>query len=124
MRLVICIASPWLVSVLFWIAFVACIDAPVPDTPPVARVVTSWDPLVCGDPHRVVVELEADDGEMVSASTPCAVGSLALDVPHLGSYGGRIYAWVLDGEPRIRSITPVRLTVDEPVVRWIVQTPR
>jgi hypothetical protein len=37
-------------------------------------------------------------------------------------YVGRVYAWTA-GEP-IRSITPVRLDVDEPIVHWLVATPR
>jgi len=123
MRLIISIASPCCVAALFWISFVACVDAPFPDTPPVARVVTSWDPLECGPPHRVVVELEDEAGVMIAASAPCALGVITLDAPHFGIYRGRIYAWMLE-EPQIRSITPVRLAVDEPVVRWLVATPR
>jgi len=120
------LGSPWLLSFAFWIGFVACIDAPLPDTPSVARIVTAWDPLACGDPHRVVVELEDDDGTRLSASTTCAHGSLSLDAPHFGIYRGRIYAWqqVEHAEPEIRSEMPIRLTVDEPVVRWWVMTPR
>ena len=124
MRFVVYIASPVLLSIAFWSAFVACIDAPIPDPPPVARIVASWDPLLCGDPHRVVIELADDADEMVSGSTPCSLGVLALDVPHLGTYSGRIYAWILDGEPSIRSIVEVMIPVDDTVVRWIVQTPR
>jgi hypothetical protein len=102
-------------------AFVACVDTPIPDGPPVARVIVSWDPLACGPPHRIAVELEDEAGVAISASTPCTQGSLSLDAPHFGIYRGRIYAWVA-GEA-IRSITSVRIAVDEAVVRWIVATP-
>jgi len=72
----------------------------------------------------VVLELEDDNGVKLSTSTRCALGELALDAPHFGFYLGRIYAWELDGDPIIRSITPLRLAVDEAVVRWVVDTPR
>jgi hypothetical protein len=113
-------------SLAFWIGFVACIDAPFPDPPPAARIVTTWDPLDCGKvPYRVVVELEDDAGVELSASTPCARGTLALDAPHFGIYRGRIYAWQLAGDSAvIRSVMAVRLAVDEPIVRWWVATPR
>jgi hypothetical protein len=125
MRLFISIASPWFATALFWLAFVACIDSPLPPaSPPAARVVTTWDPLVCGEPHRVVIELADDEGTMVSTSTPCSHATLSVDVPHFGTYYGRIYAWVLGGDPTIRSELPVELVVDQPVMRWIVQTPR
>jgi hypothetical protein len=110
-----------LVTFGLWI-LVACVDHPFPETPPAARVVTAWDPLECGEPHRVAVELEDHDGGLVSGSVPCARGSIALDVPHFGTYRGRVYAWELD-EP-IRSILPVQLVVDEAIVRWLVMTPR
>ncbi len=118
------IASPIPLSLVFWVLFVACIDAPVPDTPPAARVVTAWDPLVCGAPHRVVVELEDDAGIMIAASTTCSAGMVTLDAPHFGIYRGRIYAWELDEDVVIRSEMPLRLTVDEPIVRWWVTTPQ
>lgn len=100
----------------------ACIDVPPEPGPAVARLVTAWDPLACGEPHRVVVELEADDGATLSASTPCNLGGLTLDVPHFGTYRGRIYAWALAAP--IRSITPVELSIDKPIVHWQVSTPR
>ena len=109
-------------TVLCWLAFAACIDAPIdPDDPPIARVVVVWDPLACGDPHRIAVELEDHAGVRLSSSTPCNAGSLAIDTPHFGVYYGRIYAWEAGKE--IRSITPVRLVVDEPIVRWLIATP-
>ena len=93
MRFVICVVSPWLATVAFWSLFVACIDAPMPESEPLARILTTWDPLACGEPHRVVLELEDESGTKLAGSTPCANGSLALDAPHLGVYWGRIYAW-------------------------------
>src|SRR4051794_36613932 len=92
------IACPWLATVLFWSVFGACIDAPPPASPPIARVVVSWDPRACRAPHRVVLELEDDDGAPLSSSVPCGLGGLTVDVPHFGVYRGRIYAWVA-GEP-------------------------
>jgi len=124
MRFLLCVATPWLATFLFWSLFVACIDAPMPDSEPIARILTTWDPLACGEPHRVVLELEDESGEKLSASTPCAMGSLTLDAPHFGVYWGRIYAWQLDAEPQARSVMPFRLAVDQSVVRWLVATPR
>jgi len=100
----------------------ACLDAPLEPGPAVARLVTSWDPLACGEPHRIVIELEDDDGVRVSASTPCTLGALTLDVSHFGSYRGQIYAWALAAP--IRSVTPLELTIDEPIVHRLVATPR
>ncbi|MEJ7600848.1 MAG: hypothetical protein WKG01_23285 [Kofleriaceae bacterium] len=124
MRFLILIFTPWLATLAFWFLFVACIDQPMPPSEPLARILTIWDPLACGEPHRVVIELEDEDGENISGSTPCAVGSLALDAPHLGVYWGRIYAWQLEADPQMRSVMPFRLAVDDPVVRGLVATPR
>ncbi|MDQ3363966.1 MAG: hypothetical protein M3680_00855 [Myxococcota bacterium] len=121
MRLLVLVAPPWIATALFWFTFIACVDTPIPENPPIARVIVSWDPLACGPPHRIVVELEDEAGVALSSSTPCSQGSLSLDTPHFGIYRGRIFAWVA-GEA-IRSITSVRLAVDEPIVRWIVATP-
>jgi hypothetical protein len=120
MRLLIGVGSSWFVSCLFWVAFVACIDAPVDPPEPQSRLVASWDPRACGEPHRVVLELEDEAGARISSSAPCALGGLAIDVLHFGVYRGRIYAWDLGD---ISSVTPVRLDIDEPIVRWLIQTP-
>lgn len=114
---------PCAATLLFWLAFTACIDSPMPDAdaPPIARVIVAWDPLACGDPHRVAVELEDHAGTKLSSSTACASGSITIDTAHFGLYYGRIYAWEAGEE--IRSITPVRLVVDEPLVRWWIPTP-
>ena len=122
MRLVALILSPWLATILFWLAFTACIDSPPDvDDPPIARVIVQWDPLACGPPHRVAVELEDPAGVRISSSTPCNAGSLAIDAPHFGLYYGRVYAWEAGEE--IRSVTPVRLVIDEAIVRWLIATP-
>ncbi len=110
-----------LFSIGFWAAFVACIDAPASGSPDGARIVVSWDPLACGTPHRVAVELEDEAGAPISASAPCVIGALTLHAPRFGVYLGRVYAWTA-GQP-IRSVTPVQIQVDEPVVRWMVATP-
>jgi hypothetical protein len=99
----------------------ACLDGPSFEAPPSARIIVQWDPLACGAPHRVAIELEDEAGAPISSSVPCALGAVAVEAPHLGVYFGRVYAWTA-GEP-IRSITPVRLYVDEAVVRWLVPTP-
>jgi hypothetical protein len=123
MRFFHCVAVPWLSSLVFWSLAIACVDAPLSasDIVPFARVIITWDPAACTEPHRVVIELEDDAGAPLSSSAPCAIGGLAFDAPHFGIYRGRIYAWQA-GEP-IRSQMPVRLVVDEPIVRWIVSTP-
>jgi hypothetical protein len=123
MRSYLCLlCSPLLVAALAWTALGACIDAPVEAGSPIARVVTAWDPLACGDPHRVAVELADEGGAAVSASAPCTIGGVTVDVGHLGAYRGRVYAWAL-GAP-IRSEAPLEVMVDEPIVRCMVATPR
>jgi len=121
MRLAILVAPPWLATLVFWSTFVACIDAPLDEDPPVARVVIAWDPLACGEPHRVAVELEDEAGARASTSTPCTTGGATLDLPHLGVYRGRIYAWTADEQAR--AVTSARLAVDASIVRWWVATP-
>src|SRR5262245_48140242 len=101
---------------LLVLALAACIDAPVEPDAPFARLVAAWDPLACGDPHRVVVELGDEEGGGVSASTPCNLGGLTLDVAHFGTYRGRIYAWVLGAA--IRSEAAIEVTIDRPIVQW------
>jgi hypothetical protein len=101
-----------------------CVDRPLlDDVEPQARIITVWDPTLCGqEPHRVVVELEDDRGVRVSRSAPCAIGGVTLDVLTWGVYHGRIYAWMLG--PEIRSIATVQLAVDAPIIHWYVDTPR
>ena len=113
---------PWFAAVLFSTTSGACIDAPPEPGAAIARLVAAWDPLACDEPHRVVVELADEDGVPISASTPCNLGGLTLDVPHLGLYRGRIYAWALAAP--IRSVTEVTVTIDEAIVHWQVSTPR
>ena len=124
--LVVWIGSTLAATALFWFCFatcvVGCVDTPLPDTEPQARIVAAWDPLLCGDPHRVVIELEDDDGAKLSRSVPCELGGITLDIRHWGVYRGRIYAWSLG--PEIRAVTQVRLDVDAPVIFWTVDTPR
>lgn len=99
----------------------ACLDTPSPHDPAVAEVVTTWNPLICGDPHRVEVELADVDGVTSSASAPCELGVVALDLAHFGSYTGRVYAWAI-GEPA-RSIVPITVAITQPVVRQQIATP-
>src|SRR5438045_1475436 len=121
MRLFSVLAPSILVSIVLGAALVACVDGPSFEAPPSARIVVSWDPLACGAPHRVAIELQDETGTPISSSVPCALGGVALEAPHFGVYLGRVYAWTAD-QP-IRSVTPVRLYVDEPIVRWLVATP-
>lgn len=105
--------------------FGGCVDTPLPEREPQARLITSWDPLACGQPHRVVIELEDEDGRMLSASVPCEIGGITIDVPTWGVYAGRIYAWSIAGsQATISSVAPIRLEIDAAVVEWHVDTPR
>jgi hypothetical protein len=119
------LCSPLVVAVAAWIALAACIDAPPEPRMSPGRLVVGWDPLACGDPHRLVVELRDEAGAVLSASTPCSLGTLAIDVAHFGSYRARIYAWVLD--PTARPTAPgeriVDLTIDQPIAHWDVTVP-
>jgi hypothetical protein len=99
-----------------------CLAAPPAHEAALAALVTTWDPLACGDPHRVAVELADDAGATSSASAPCDLGVVTLDVAHVGAYTGRVYAWAI-GEPT-RSITPIAVTIErEGVTRQHVATP-
>jgi hypothetical protein len=90
--------------------------------PPASKIVASWNPLQCGDPHRVAVDLEDTEGAPISSSTICETGELVLDAEHYGDYRGRVYAWQLGvGE---RSSQDVHLVVDDVIVQWAVDTPR
>ena len=113
----------WLVCcVAVVMAFGGCLDSPAEGAgPAVARLVVMWDPLACGEPHRVAVELVDDAGVALSASTPCNLGGLTVDVAHLGTYHGEIYAWA-PGVPK-RSTAPIDVVIDQAIVRWPVATP-
>ena len=117
------VTSSWLAGVAFWLVFGACIDTPVPESPPIVRLVATWDPLACGEPHRVAIDLADDAGDIVSKSAPCALGSLAIDVPHAGEYRGQAYAWEL-GAPADGSDRTVDLDVEvtAPITRWQLAT--
>jgi hypothetical protein len=116
------LASTTLATAAFWSIFGACVDAPVAADEPSARAIIAWDPLACGDPHRVIVELDAEEGEPIAASAPCAVGAVTIDAPRFGVYRGRVYAWTIGAT--MRSVAPLELTLDAPVTRWEVPTPR
>ncbi len=118
----ILVCSPLVASIVFWVLFGACVDAPLDPSPPIARIVTTWDPLGCGDPHRVVVELADAAGAAVSGSIPCNAGSLALDAPHLGDYRGLVYAEAPDAA--MRSLAPLTVMLDQALVYVAVETPR
>lgn len=99
-----------------------CLDQPLPRGPAEARLVVGWDPLGCGEPHRVALELEDEDGAHVAASTPCNLGAITVDLGKLGVYRGRVYAWALAAP--VRSEMPLEISVDEAIVHWHVETPR
>jgi hypothetical protein len=119
--LLVFLCSPLLATAVLWTVFAACVDEPLPPSAPLARLVAAWDPLACGPPHRVVLELDGDD-DTYAVSVPCNLGGLAIDVSHFGTYRGRIYAWAPDAA--IRSITAVDLSIDQPLVHWFIATPR
>ena len=118
--------SSLLSSLVVAVVGTACVDMEVPDVEPQARLVAVWDPLLCGEPHRVAFELEDERGAPLSRSVPCALGGMTLDVPHWGVYRGRLFAWDLEpsAEAVIRSVVAVRIEIDAPVIHWFVETPR
>jgi len=129
------LASTTLATIAFWSIFGACVDASnAPDgasgSSPTsssssgapARAIIAWDPLACGEPHRVIVELEdPGGGEPIATSVPCAVGEVTIDAP-VGVYDGRAYAW--SAAATMRSLAPLVLVLEAPVTRWEVPTPR
>lgn len=119
--LVLFLCSPLLSAVILWTVFAACLDAPVESGPAVARLVVAWDPLACGAPHRIAIELADEAGATVAVSTPCNLGGLTVDVGHFGPYHGQIYAWAFDAPKR--SVAPVDVMIDQPIVRLTVATP-
>src|SRR5256885_6990818 len=104
-----------LAAAILGITFAGCLDTPVESGPAIARLVVAWDPLACGAPHRIAIELADEAGVSVSVSTPCNLGGLTVDVAHLGTYHGRIYAWALDVP--MRSVTPIDVVIGQPIVR-------
>ena len=110
----------------FWTVFGACVDAPVDAEAhaPLARLVASWDPLACNDPHRVVLELEDDAGLKRTASSHCELGGLMLVTSHFGIYRGRIYRVHDDGPIEISmEAVAVQIAIDAPIVRWEIAQP-
>ncbi|HTR55220.1 MAG TPA: hypothetical protein VMJ10_31275 [Kofleriaceae bacterium] len=109
-------------SLAFWALFGACVAVEPPAGVPQADVIFEWDPLACGDPHRIAVELSDDSGQRLATSVPCDVGAAELAAVAYGSYRGRIYAWALGEDAR--SVAPLELDVDDRVVRTTVATPK
>ena len=108
--------------VLCVLAELGCLDTPPPSTTALAQLVTTWDPLSCGEPHRVAVELVDSDGVSTSASAPCAVGVVTVDVEHFGAYTGRVYAWAVGALER--SSVAIQVDITGAVVRQHVETPQ
>lgn len=99
-----------------------CASCLAPGNPIQARVIVYWDPVSCGAPHRVGVDLEDDSGAQLTPSAPCEAGELAVDVPHLGEYRGWIYAHALGETAHV--VASIELAVDTVVVRFPIETPR
>jgi hypothetical protein len=93
-----------------------CVDDPVGPDPPSPRVIASWDPLACSAPHRVRVELDAEQEIAVAESAPCSLGEVVLDVPGFATY--RVRAGDGDDPSAMRELG--ELVVDQPVVAWEV----
>ncbi|HEY4240597.1 MAG TPA: hypothetical protein VGM88_12330 [Kofleriaceae bacterium] len=111
----------WSATLVFWGTFGACFEPPGDSSRTRDQLIAMWDPLTCGPPHRVVVELEDGAGNRINASAPCDIGELQADVPELGEYHGRAFAAEL-GQP-IRSIEPVTVAIDRPTLKWAIPTP-
>jgi hypothetical protein len=109
----------WLAAGLLSTAL-ACVDEPLATEPSPARLVVAWDPLACGRPHRVAVDLEDEAGAWCSVTVPCNLGGVAVDVPHRGVYW--FHAASVDAPPR--SVIPVEVVIDEPIVHRFIATPR
>ena len=110
-------------GVLVALSLAGCLDAPIADTPAIARLVASWDPLECGAPHRVVIELAlvdaVDAGGSLAASGWCALGGLAVEVPRLGSYHARARADDLGSSPPLHK----DIAIEHAIVDWSIGEP-
>ena len=118
MRFFVDVISPLIATAIFWTIFGACVGPPGDARPPLARLVVSWDPLACGDPHELELELVLDGGATAprSASAPCEAGGLIFDAAQLGLYRGRIYS----SRAEMPASSSVAITIDAPLVRWEV----
>ncbi|MBC7976830.1 MAG: hypothetical protein H7138_17790 [Myxococcales bacterium] len=114
--------ASWWVMAWCGVVLAGCLATPSEVAPAAARLVVTWDPLGCGEPHRVVVELEDEAGEARAASVPCNLGGVAVDVGHFGLYRGRIYAWAIAAP--IRSVSSLEVAIEEPIVTLQMETPR
>ena len=122
--IVVSVVCPVILACAFWAVFGACVDAEVEATPPLSRVLVAWGPLACGDPHRVIIELDAiDDGARVVRSVPCAIGWMALDVPHVGDYRARVDS-APDGDGSDATLVDeIELDIETQIVRWTLEAP-
>ncbi len=123
----VAIAAPLGATTAFWVVFglcvgaIGCVDGPYEPPEPASRVFAHWDPLACGEPHRVVIDLEDEGGAPLASSAPCNRGGLTLGANHWGRYRGQIYAWHLDEDPT--NETSVSLTIDAEVIHWQIDAP-
>ena len=116
----------------FWAGFGACVDIAAPEPPVPARVLVGWEPRECGAPHRIRIALAAvADDARVARSVPCALGWMALDVPHVGDYDARVGpeatgtapAGSADAALEDSQATTYRLALTAPIVRWTLDAP-
>jgi hypothetical protein len=103
-------------AVVCWVLFAACVDHPLDPAPPRVRLEVGWDPLACRVEHRVRLTLVDEVGEAATASVPCVLGGMVLELTHGGAYLARFvdepraagagegveYAVVVGGEVRWR----------------------
>jgi hypothetical protein len=116
---VICLVMVWTATSIAVVECCGCIDLPMTTAPPPRiEVIASWDVRQCRAPQRIAVELVNDAGARVSRAAPCASGAMTLDVPELGAYRGRVYAWQLGSAAGSAAGDAVELDVDASVTRW------
>lgn len=109
-----------LLAAAFWAVFGACVAADGAEIPPLpGRVLVAWDATGCRTPHRVAIAMTAvEDDARVARAVPCAVGWMALDVPHPGDYRAEVNSDAF--EDRLLLSESV-IDIESPVVRWTLE---
>ena len=80
MRILGWIISPWIATLVFWSTFAACIDTPLEPDPPPSRLVALWNPTSMRHATSRRARARGRSRAPISASAPCNIGGLALDV--------------------------------------------
>lgn len=108
---------PVVLAGAFWAVFGACVAGDAEEAPPrPARILVAWDATACLAPHRVEIVMTAlEDDVRVERSVPCAVGWMAVDVPHPGDYRARVNSDAFE-EPLLVSESVI--DIESPIVRW------